>query len=348
MDDDLIRAALYPKMPDEFKGKEIRLPAEFRSVVANKDYEDAEIGRILRCLLLNSDVFIDSKIAGVVRYYREIEKKKAYMRKAVKKSRSKKLSTSIVDNSETIVDNFEIIVDNSARKAEQVDITRNGVETGVELVAEPLIPIEKTPSNPQEKTPPIVPLKKKIPSFLEKNPKLEVQGDLFESMPEPACTETGHGSPQALPDVSDVKTSVQDIERDPGPAEEASETMRTKPTGYDSRSDAAWIPQKFAQFWARYPRKVAKKDALKAFTKAVKAQKDVGRFMNTLLASIEWWKTQDGWKKDGGKFIPYPATWLNRGSWEDSMENGSSGGLAEFLARSEESDEELIRRMTGG
>ena len=111
----------------------------------------------------------------------------------------------------------------------------------------------------------------------------------------------------------------------------------------------AWIPERFLVFWAKYPKKVAKADALKAFTKIIKTQPDVNRFMSTLMASLEWWKQQASWVKDGGKFVPHPATWLNRGSWEDSRENSSgTDGGAQFLRGNDESDEELIRRMQGG
>lgn len=110
----------------------------------------------------------------------------------------------------------------------------------------------------------------------------------------------------------------------------------------------AWIPERFSMFWSKYPRKVAKADALKAFTKIIKVQPDVEVFMATLMASLEWWKGQQSWMKDGGKFIPHPATWLNRGNWEDSKENAETGGGAQFLRGNDESDEELIRRMQGG
>jgi hypothetical protein len=110
----------------------------------------------------------------------------------------------------------------------------------------------------------------------------------------------------------------------------------------------AWIPERFSIFWSKYPRKVAKADALKAFTKVIKAQPDVDAFMKTLMASLEWWKRESSWMKDGGKFIPHPATWINRGSWEDSKENSEASGGAQFLRGNDESDEELIRRMQGG
>ena len=339
--DDQVADALWPKVPDELRNKEIRLPAEFRGVVANRMYKDEEIGRILRCLVLHSDLFNDPSIGGVVHYFRQIEAKKAYFRNAVKKHRAKKKGG--VDAAENgSQGDFTVKPDAFTVKPEPV------TEKTEELVVEPLSPIKKTPTNPKEKTPPIVPLKKKAPSFLEKA-RLEVQGDLFASAGVPVHQESAVGRPQALPDVSDVRLAVQDIEMDSRPVEGPSDAIGSSHAANDSRSDAAWIPQKFEIFWARYPRKVAKKDAMKAFAKIIKAQDDVERFMNTLLASIEWWKSQSGWKKDNGKFIPYPATWLNRGSWEDSIENnGTVPGQAEFLGRNSDSDDDLIRRMTGG
>lgn len=68
----------------------------------------------------------------------------------------------------------------------------------------------------------------------------------------------------------------------------------------------------FEQFWAVYPRKVGKKDALKAFKKA-KTSVDV------LIAAIERQKQSQQWIKDDGQYIPNPATWLNQGRWEDEV-----------------------------
>jgi hypothetical protein len=77
---------------------------------------------------------------------------------------------------------------------------------------------------------------------------------------------------------------------------------------------------------------------------------DVDAFMRTTLASLEWWKRQPGWTKDNGKFIPYPASWINGGHWEDIVDNkdAQGQGKAEFLQGDAESDDDLLRRMQGG
>ena len=39
-----------------------------------------------------------------------------------------------------------------------------------------------------------------------------------------------------------------------------------------------------------------------------------------MIKQIERLKDTEQWQKDDGKFIPYPATWLNGRRWEDEFE----------------------------
>lgn len=68
----------------------------------------------------------------------------------------------------------------------------------------------------------------------------------------------------------------------------------------------------FDQFWAAYPRKVAKGAARKAFQRAMSLTT-----LETILEALTWQRTQPQWMKDGGEFIPYPASWLNAERWAD-------------------------------
>lgn len=74
--------------------------------------------------------------------------------------------------------------------------------------------------------------------------------------------------------------------------------------------------QDFQKFWQAYPKKVAKDQAKKAFKKINPSSE----LLDEMLNSVEKFKKTDGWKKDGGQYIPYPATWLNNKRWEDSVE----------------------------
>jgi hypothetical protein len=69
----------------------------------------------------------------------------------------------------------------------------------------------------------------------------------------------------------------------------------------------------FATFWEQYPKKVAKPQALKAWKKI----KPAGQTIAHLMAGLERQKASADWVKDGGQFVPHPATWLNGRRWED-------------------------------
>jgi hypothetical protein len=72
----------------------------------------------------------------------------------------------------------------------------------------------------------------------------------------------------------------------------------------------------FGLFWKSYPKRVGKGAAEKAFKK-INPSKEA---LHQMLEAIEKAKKSDQWKKDGGQFIPYPATWLNQKRWEDEVE----------------------------
>lgn len=69
----------------------------------------------------------------------------------------------------------------------------------------------------------------------------------------------------------------------------------------------------FSEFWAAYPRKTSKQAAVKAWAKLKPAPELAGQIMLALEQQKDW----PQWTKDGGQFIPHPATWLNNKRWED-------------------------------
>ena len=69
----------------------------------------------------------------------------------------------------------------------------------------------------------------------------------------------------------------------------------------------------FDRFWFAYPRKVAKPDAKKKFDRINPDEQT----LQLMLSAIERQKQSEQWTKDGGQFIPHPATWLNQRRWED-------------------------------
>jgi len=78
-----------------------------------------------------------------------------------------------------------------------------------------------------------------------------------------------------------------------------------------------YIPS-FDIFYKNYPKKKAKDDAKRAFAKINPSEE----LLAEMLVAIEKFKKTDDWIKEGGKYIPYPATWLRGKRWEDEIEEG--------------------------
>lgn len=68
----------------------------------------------------------------------------------------------------------------------------------------------------------------------------------------------------------------------------------------------------FDEFWAAYPRRVAKGDARKAWEKAAKREPEL---LAKCLAALAWQVVQNEW--DGGKYTPHPSTYLNQERYDD-------------------------------
>lgn len=80
----------------------------------------------------------------------------------------------------------------------------------------------------------------------------------------------------------------------------------------------------FDVFWKAYPKKVGKDDARKSFDK----RKPDAALVIAILRAVEQQKSSPGWLKDGGQYIPNPATWLNQGRWQDEgQQAGSAQGI---------------------
>ena len=99
------------------------------------------------------------------------------------------------------------------------------------------------------------------------------------------------------------------------------------PTGGAEEARAESVPAdktgkapdaEFERFWEAYPRQQAKGAARKAFAKA---RKKVS--LDVMLAAIERQKASWNWTREGGQYIPQPASWLNGERWNDNWDGGS-------------------------
>lgn len=80
----------------------------------------------------------------------------------------------------------------------------------------------------------------------------------------------------------------------------------------DKDKDKDITNSEFEQFYLAYPKKKSKKDAEKAWIKNKPS-------LETILKTLSWQKTSSEWISENGKYIPYPASYLNAGSWQDEQ-----------------------------
>ncbi len=72
----------------------------------------------------------------------------------------------------------------------------------------------------------------------------------------------------------------------------------------------------FLAFYQKYPRKEKKAEAFKEW-KSIAPQNGT---YEAIMSALEKFKSSEGWKKEEGKFIPHPSTWLYQRRWEDQIE----------------------------
>lgn len=110
--------------------------------------------------------------------------------------------------------------------------------------------------------------------------------------------------PNVTPNVRLTQPNATDIDKNKKRLEEDKKSISAKP----KRPDA-----EFEVFWTAYPNKKGKQEARKAFDKTTVS-------VDVLVTAITSQKSSRQWTEDNGRYIPYPATWLNQGRWEDETE----------------------------
>lgn len=104
--------------------------------------------------------------------------------------------------------------------------------------------------------------------------------------------------------------SDQQCETDESAHAEQDDPLLRKKERKKEVKDLSSEQDEFDRWYATYPRKEAKANARRAFTKARKSAE-----MDTLMAGVE--RYVDSVKGKERQFIALPATWLNAGRWED-------------------------------
>jgi len=82
----------------------------------------------------------------------------------------------------------------------------------------------------------------------------------------------------------------------------------------------------FEQFWKLYPKKKGRKDAAKAWVKLKPSEE----LQQTLITALGSHCVSDDWTKDGGRYVPNGATWLNGERWTDELKPATTGKTSSF------------------
>lgn len=122
------------------------------------------------------------------------------------------------------------------------------------------------------------------------------------------------GQPQDGPKATGGKSRVEKSRKrentPPTPSNEGAETAEKSP-----------VEVRFSEFWSSYPKKVGKQHALKAWSKI----RPTAELHEKIMQAVEAQKRSEQWRRDNGRYIPNPATWLNGGYWDNEEVTSDAG-----------------------
>ena len=87
-------------------------------------------------------------------------------------------------------------------------------------------------------------------------------------------------------------------------------TINHKPLTNIKPKRAEALEDYFEDFWYKYPKKVGKQEAIKAWKKA---KPDILQ----VIDALNWQIPSKQWQQEDGKYVPNPATYLNQGRFMD-------------------------------
>jgi predicted phage replisome organizer len=143
---------------------------------------------------------------------------------------------------------------------------------------------------------------------------------------------------QCNADVTEVKR-IGNVEKEIEIEKDKEIRDKSKNTLAHPEVSGVVIEDPFDTFWRAYPRKTGKGDARKKFARALTKTsfENIMRALGEVKASAQW-------QKDGGQFIPHPATWLNQERWDDEVGESADGldNLRNLYAMCEEEEHDKI------
>jgi len=120
---------------------------------------------------------------------------------------------------------------------------------------------------------------------------------------------------RACPSSPWCETSGESANSTPICPQNAANRGESRPEGKGSEEKYNHAQTLFARFWAVYPKRFSRARAEKAFAKVHPDE----HFLQTILDAVERAKASEVWRREKGRYIPYPASWLNARGWEDEL-----------------------------
>ena len=113
--------------------------------------------------------------------------------------------------------------------------------------------------------------------------------------------------------------SIANAEETPCEGNAPNPNPNPNPNPIKEQNQIPRAPVGFAEFWIAYPKKVGKGAAESAWKKLKPS-------LTQALDAVSIQAKSEQWQRDGGQFIPNPATWLNQRRWEDGVAGASLNG----------------------
>lgn len=132
----------------------------------------------------------------------------------------------------------------------------------------------------------------------------------------PVKANESQNNPRVFPETQKTQEEEEEKEKD-----EEEHIPPSTPRRGEARSRAGVSDERFAAFWAAYPRKVGKAAARKVWDRI---RPNAGLHAR-MLAAVEAQKQSAQWRRDGGQYIPHPSTWLGQGRWDDVVSTYATG-----------------------
>ncbi len=145
----------------------------------------------------------------------------------------------------------------------------------------------------------------------------------------PLCLNADTPLPRSLPPLgikaNDLSAQMPNIEYNRENNKEHTNTYAQNRVPKENLIQDETISQRFERFYSAYPKKKSRGNALKWF----QTHKPSSELVDTMIEILNRQKSTLDWQKENGRYIPYPASWLNSRGWENEISPEEIANLSE-------------------